>query len=455
MARRHIPDSSTNILMRLDESSGSPINHGRYNGMTVTPTDASPVAVSDMHFNYARSFNGSTSKIALSMDTASRSDRTNVSLWFKPTSWPSINDGWMYCRGTEVILAVTTTQKLRAEIVDSGGTPYYVEYDISSLLGTWIYATLDYDGEKLTLFMNGAIVNSDDSMSNILRKTATGYYIGNDATNTYAFTGQIVELVVHACNCIQSVHYGAYNENADPTIAFEVEDDSIAVYNCDDDFGTTFVDDTGNHNGTIYGSPTFIDSPVGAKSAAKGYYFNADSSKYISIPHHVDFDIGSGKDLTIEVWGRNITAGSSYKAIASKYPTTAVNYYAGWHFAMATNSEASIGGTSARNVYRAGNYPQYAGCVFYTAASISFSRRAAFVYGSGHPQSRGDSTLTTFFPWSQAANTDPLIIGRTMINSPTYYDPWDGHIYALRFTRRAKGLQEIIAYHTSSNPRLN
>jgi len=437
MARRHLREMGTSLFFRFDETSTiAPVDYGK-DGMTILdailPT-AEDVSDQDLPFDYCRTFDGSTNYIRIT--NVVHRYTLWVSMWLYVDQINESEYESIYYATNEFHFRVRTDGYLEGIVwtTESGSTvDHRISYDITSRLQEWLYVTWSYSMNSFVMWVNGEEVDRDDTPNGYqIRQAATRRYIGGLVNNNF-FDGKIAEFIHNDSAGAAFLHCNTYLASKDSSLGFEVESDSIAVYNFDDDYGTTVVDDTGNHDGVIHGSPTVINAPWGKKAGAKGYSFNGSSANYLTIPHSTDFDLDFGKGLTVEILGKRTVSGS----MINKH-TLSTPFY-GWEVRSTGAIVGKIAGGIDNECALTDTYS------FYSAVVFDGHRQYMYIYTGGYVVSFG---LYEPENWNVVSNTGDIYISKRPDNT----DVFTGELYGIRITGRAKDMQEIIAFHGTANP---
>ncbi|MGJ8534856.1 MAG: cadherin-like domain-containing protein, partial [Alphaproteobacteria bacterium] len=220
-----IADNDPTGYWRLGETSGSTANdetgtsNGKYNGGVDLGEEGAVKGDTDT----AAEFDGKDEFVQIGNDSSFQSSTGSVQLWFNADSTSGTNmllnkDGG---RSGELKLYIedgVLVGSLGSEISTGsrGGADVVKATGVSE--GEWNHVTLTWDGENLSLYLNGKLVDADDS-SKGLDGNSGDIFVGADHDEKDFFNGTIDEVAIFDKSLsesdIEALYEGGPGEHAD------------------------------------------------------------------------------------------------------------------------------------------------------------------------------------------------------------------------------------------------
>ena len=148
------------------------------------------------NFNYAASFNGSSSYIAVpNAAGVSPSSAVTIEAWIYPVSYNNFPAILTKNYKTSYALFLNTSGKIR--FYPKGGIGVAFEGNTAVPLNRWSHVAATYDGSSTKLYIDGNLDASSSSITGAIGSNTDSAYIGCDRESTgptYFFSGYIDEL---------------------------------------------------------------------------------------------------------------------------------------------------------------------------------------------------------------------------------------------------------------------
>lgn len=448
MARRLNVDAATVMLLRLDEpSGGNPIDLGP-NALVFTNYGTTAVSVTDMPFTFARQFvAGSSQYITTPQSSVWKPVRASWGLWVKVnTIVPGVGQHFVSTRGPSTWgqwLGINTSGYLEAAFMAAGGYPTLTDTTVPFATGIWTRLDITYDGTLIRLYKNAIEVMQAAASGDLTYDSTVPFTFGRDPRyNDKYFDGQLADFRLDNRARAPWEIYNTVAAVSDPQIGFEVEAGSIAVYNFNNALeGATVYDDTGNHNGSVVGSVSLVDSPISGKARS----FNGNAVNRIEIPHNTAFNFD--QDLSIEVWITLSVIDGNYRAILGKgssSPDPWLSWMVGpsgsshsYCYITTNTSNYLIGSTSGNQLS--------ANILYYLALTFDRTNKIPRIYFNGSDKTTGITETGTY---AGGNNTSVLKIN---VSGDSNDYPLLGRIHAVRWSNYVKTPKEIYDYYNGSN----
>jgi hypothetical protein len=358
--RRHYYRGLGYTGYELEVLSSGPVSYWRLG-------ESSGTTAVDEIGNYDGTYNGSpalgaTGLITGVADTAVDFDGTNdevVITGFSPSN-PITLEAWInpdtipVTFGSHIINMTASTGDNLAITLDTDGTIFCNVYDSSA--GTNLIAfngstTLStgqtyhivgtFDGDELILYVDGAVDGSGLGGTNFDEGTGYEVTIGNHVSAARWFDGTIDEAAIYD-TVLSSTQIRRHYYRGLGYTGYELEvlaSGPIGYWRLGESSGTTATDETGNHDGTYNGSPTFGVSGAISGDADTAVGFDG-SDDDVTVPDGAELDFTS--DMTLEVWVK-VNNYASGLVIAAKRDNS--NY--AWELAVDNGSGAFLARVNA------------------------------------------------------------------------------------------------------------
>jgi len=122
-------------------------------------------------------------------------------------------------------------------------------------------------------------------------------------------------------------------------------DGLVGLWRFDENAGLTALDSSGQgHHGSLQGGPSYITSGLPSAVCGDVAALSFDAFKWVSVPHHADFDFGPSDPMTIALWVMPTDLGAPPYHILGKRAAGGINfqiaYDSGNLFHFGTNTQA-------------------------------------------------------------------------------------------------------------------
>ncbi|MGC4035829.1 MAG: T9SS type A sorting domain-containing protein [Chitinophagaceae bacterium] len=239
--------------------------------------------------NYAISFNGTNQWASIGTPIPDNSSYTK--------------EAWVYINSAggaqNIISSLNAPFWLNGGVLSAGqGGSYTAVTDATTIsTGKWVYVAVTYDAATTTmkLYKDGIVVSTNTSVaSNYTNEPVAlaSHHDGVSLLNGLIDEVRIWTIALSASQIKQNMFKGpAVNEAG-----------LVAYYKCNDGAGSTLTDATGNTNGTLQNSPSWLASPV--EGDKNGITFDGVDDNIV-IPQPVT------GNFTIEYWLKTTSTGAS------------------------------------------------------------------------------------------------------------------------------------------------
>jgi hypothetical protein len=275
-----------------------------------------PVAWTKGRFGDALKFGGSEHECVRIADSPDLrlSEELTLEAWVRPeggdTSDPIIfketGGNSTYALGAGLFHASTPEGAIAYE----PNISHQVESPTNLTQNVWSHVALTYDGAKLRLYINGALVDSETSAKAIQTKDPLA--IGCSHSWEEGMTGKIDEVRIYD----RALDEGEID--ADKATPIQTPPTPpVAAYSFDAGEGTVAEDLSGEHEGTIEG-PAWTKGKFGS-----ALQFNGVEGEQVTVPDSNDLDLTD--ELTLEAWVRP-TEAIEWSSIVTKKRGSGISY---------------------------------------------------------------------------------------------------------------------------------
>ena len=387
----------------------------------------------------------------------------NITLeaWVYLNSLPSSNEmpiisKWAHLqRSYELAIAPTTNRVIMYVSNDGNWNGDSVESTGSLTTDQWYHVAGIYDGSELRVYING-ILGGTYAYSQGLFDSSQDFEIGALTDASRYLDGRLAE--VRVSNTVKWT-----GDFTPPTLAYpEVKDSNTKLLLHGEPIRTkdgytpdTYFKDSSEFNHNVFPNGDVILSPVASKKTVLLLHANGDktgrhdiattgtpkqvaaspyadattgswefdgSTDHLTIPNHVDFDVGTG-DYTVECWIKTTQTTSGRIWSRSNYPTGDTE----WLLSVQAGGKLDF----FEYITPDGYTVQYTGSIadnmWHHVAAIRFSG-TMYLYIDGISVG---TPVTSTISWSNSLN---FYVGQDYDGSPTRYN---GQIADLRITKAA------------------
>ena len=380
----------------------------------------------------------------------------SINVWFKTTSAASEKVFTMANKAsgaTEWIdLNVNTDNANKLTFrVDDGSDPItdlVSNSDVND--GAWHHTIITRVSSTNTwsMYVDGLVQMSDTNADSSV-DSAPIASIGSSRNAGIFFNGSIDEVLIYndslTASEVTSLYEAGLSQHANTNLTLETRNAStynisdpslVSLWSFNDDNSSTALDETKNHNGTLFGGLNPASEDNG--TVGKGYGFDA-SSTYIEVPDSASLDITDTITISAWIYPKDLT--TQYFAIVDKYyDGVKLAYFMGTNFnqlrmLFANDTAHDINtevGTLVINKWQ------------HVAVVSEGAGNSVYGYIDGVQFSAGTKTGT------MGVNTDDVDIGRSAFGDAQYFD---GAIDEVRIYNRSlsatevKNLYEMGSYH--------
>ena len=220
--------------------------------------------------NYAIDMDGSNDYVSISNHSDFNSADFTVMAWVNLDVYQA-EDYFVYRHKTWFIGFSRSGTKFEGGVRDNQGDWLYpLSSTTPNVGGGWYQVVLTFDGtgsstEYAKLYINGSIEDTESSSAHTINTQTTEVSIGakyNSGASEY-FNGQIDEVAfwdeVLTVNEISALYNSGPPLDASSNSGNYVSSSGLVSYY---KFNKNVVSETGNHNGSVSGSPSYIDIPI-------------------------------------------------------------------------------------------------------------------------------------------------------------------------------------------------
>jgi hypothetical protein len=188
---------------------------------------------------------------------------------------------------------VQTPTSLRAHVAVESGQASVNPRGLSTHDGEWHHVACTWDGSALVLYLDGEVVDRDDSQSGAVVHSDRPLYVGrgdNGYTSYYAMDGGIDDVRVYDraldADEVGSLYEGATTAEPEPEPEPTPTDPAAqpaptARWQFAETTGVTVADSAGSTDGFVRGSPTLDADGV---SGSSGISFGGGGDGYVEVP---------------------------------------------------------------------------------------------------------------------------------------------------------------------------